>query len=125
MTPFSNPQGRRRTKDTINQRIERSAELGEVLLSQPRTLRSDFVFTLNGKPYYESSLGKFWREACKQVGIAGVRAYDGTRHSFASQLVNRGKSLEIIGEILGHSDIRTTKKYAHIHLDAMRQAMED
>jgi site-specific recombinase XerD len=40
-------------------------------------------------------------------------------------LVNKGKSLEIIGEILGHSDIRTTKKYAHVHLDAMRKAMEE
>jgi site-specific recombinase XerD len=73
----------------------------------------------------ESSLGKIWRTACKEVGIEGVRPYDGTRHSFASQLVNRGKSLEIIGEILGHSDIRTTKKYAHVHMDAMREAMED
>ena len=57
--------------------------------------------------------------------LAGVRAYDGTRHSFASQLVNKGKSLEIIGEILGHSDIRTTRRYAHVHLDAMRMAMEE
>ena len=79
----------------------------------------------HGKPYYESSIGKIWRTACKRVGIVGVRAYDGTRHSFASQLVNKGRSLEIIGEILGHSDIRTTKKYAHVHLDAMRYAMEE
>ena len=55
----------------------------------------------------------------------GVRPYDGIRHSFASQLVNKGKSIEIIGEILGHSDIRITRKYAHVHLDAMRKAMED
>jgi integrase len=112
-------------KDGEERKIPPTKALRELLIAQPKTLRSKFVFTLNGKPYYESSIGKIWRAACNQVGIAGVRAYDGTRHSFASQLVNRGKSLEIIGEILGHSDIRTTRRYAHVHLNAMREAMEE
>ena len=101
-----------------------TSAIKELLIKQPRTLHSDFVFNLNGKAYYESSLGKIWRPACEEVGIEGVRPYDGTRHSFASQLVNKGKSLEIIGEILGHSDPRTTKKYAHVNMDAMLEAME-
>ena len=104
-------------------KIPLTKSLRDLLSRHPRTLRCDFIFTLNGKPYYESSLGKIWRTACKKIGIE-VKPYDGTRHSFASQLVNRGKSLEIIGEILGHSDIRTTKKYAHVSMDAMRKAME-
>jgi len=112
-------------KDGEERKIPMTRALKELLFKQPRTLHSPFVFNLRGKPYYESGLGKIWREACKKVGIEGVRPYDGTRHSFASQLVNRGKSLEIIGEILGHSDIRTTKKYAHVHMDAMRRAMEE
>jgi integrase len=112
-------------KDGEERKIPLTKALRELLLPQPRRLRSKFVFTLNGEPYYESSIGKIWRTACKRFGIAGIRAYDGTRHSFASQLVNKCKSLKIIGEILGHSDIRTTKKYAHVHLDAMRSAMEE
>lgn len=67
---------------------------------------------------------KVWRSACKKIKLEGIRPYDGTRHSFASQLVNKGKSLEIIGEILGHSNTQTTKKYSHVSLDAMRDAME-
>lgn len=98
--------------------------LKEVLLKHPRTLRSPFVFVLNGKPYYESSLGKIWRAACKKAGIENITAYSGTRHSFASHAINDGYSLEIIGEVLGHSDIRTTKKYAHVSMDAMRKLME-
>ena len=105
-------------------KIPMTSAIKKLLIKQPRTLHSPFVFNLNGKPYYESSLGKIWRPACEEVGIEGVRPYDGTRHSFASQLVNRGKSLEIIGEILGHSDPRTTKKYAHVNMDAMLDAME-
>jgi len=54
-----------------------------------------------------------------------VHSYGGTRHSFASQLVNKGKSLYVIGEILGHSDSKTTEKYSHVKIKAMREAMED
>ncbi len=105
-------------------KIPLTEPLKDLLLKQPRTLRSPFVFNLNGKPYYESSLGKIWRSACNKTGIENVTPYSGTRHSFASQLINEGRSLEIIGEILGHTDIRTTKKYSHVSLDAMRKAME-
>ncbi len=87
---------------------------------------SKYVFTMpSGNPYYESSIGKIWRKACKDAKVAPISPYAGTKHSFASQLVNKGKSLEVIGEILGHSDIRTTQKYAHVNMDAMREAMED
>ena len=59
-------------------------------------MRSPFVFTLKVEPYYESSLGKKWRMAREEVELKGVRLYDRARHSFASDLVNKGKSLEII-----------------------------
>jgi site-specific recombinase XerD len=57
-------------------------------------------------------------------GVDRIKLYQGTRHSFASHAINYGYSLEIIGEVLGHSDIRTTKKYAHVSMDAMRKLME-
>jgi integrase len=97
--------------------------LRDVLLRHPKTLRSEFIFNIKGKPYYESAIGKIWRAAAKKVGIQ-IHPYGGTRHSFASQMVSRGISLEIIGTIMGHSDIRTTKKYARVNMDAMRKAME-
>jgi site-specific recombinase XerD len=48
------------------------------------------------------------------VGIAGVRPYDGTRHLFARQLANKGKSIEIIGEILGTLYMGNTKGFVPI-----------
>ena len=36
------------------------------------------------------------------------------RDSFASQLVQKGVSLYVIKELLGHQDLRTTQIYAHI-----------
>ncbi len=98
----------------------------KLLRKLPRSLHSKFVFTMpSGNPYYESSIGKIWRKACKDAKVAPISPYAGTKHSFASQLVNKGKTLEVIGKILGHSDIRTTQKYSHVNMDAMREAMED
>ena len=42
-----------------------------------------------------------------------VRIHD-LRHSFASFLVNNGRSLYEVQKILGHSQARTTQRYAHL-----------
>jgi len=75
-------------------------------------------------PYSESYARKLWNAACKKLGIEGVSLYSGTRHSVASQLVNRGVSLEIIASLLGHTNVRTTQRYSHVVVDAIRKAME-
>lgn len=36
------------------------------------------------------------------------------RHTFASLLVSGGASLEMIGKLLGHSQIKTTQRYAYL-----------
>ncbi len=112
------------TKTGEERKIPLTTALAELFGGLPRLLHVPFVFTYKEKPYYESKLGKLWRKSCKEKNLEGVRLYDGCRHSFASQLVNQNHSLEIIGEILGHSDTRTTRKYAHVSMDAMRAVME-
>ncbi len=52
-----------------------------------------------------------------------ARVYD-LRHSFASIGAGQGLSLLIIGKLLGHTQARTTEKYAHIPDDPLRQAAE-
>lgn len=54
-----------------------------------------------------------WTRIRKAVGIEDVRVHD-LRHSFASFAVNSGASLEAIGAALGHKDVRTTQRYAHL-----------
>ena len=44
------------------------------------------------------------------------------RHSFASFLVNAGRSLYEVQKILGHTQIKTTQRYAHLSQDTLLEA---
>jgi len=50
-----------------------------------------------------------------------ARIYD-LRHSFASIGAGGGLSLQIIGRLLGHTQMRTTQRYAHLADDPLREA---
>lgn len=52
-----------------------------------------------------------------------VRLHD-LRHSFASILVSAGASLPLIGQMLGHTQVQTTQRYAHLFDDPLREAAE-
>lgn len=71
------------------------------------------------KPY--QSFFKSWQTARKRVGLGDVRVHD-LHHSFASFLVNAGRSLYEVQKILGHSQISTTQRYAHLSQDTLIEA---
>lgn len=62
-----------------------------------------------------------WKRICKAGAISGWRIHD-LRHAFASYAANSGKSLPIIGKILGHSQASTTSRYAHLAENPVAQA---
>lgn len=64
-----------------------------------------------------------WHTARCQAGLPQLRIHD-LRHSFASFLVNAGRSLYEVQELLGHADIRTTSRYAHLSRERLREAVE-
>lgn len=64
-----------------------------------------------------------WDTARKQADVPQLRIHD-LRHSFASFLVNAGRSLYEVQELLGHSDIRTTSRYAHLSRERLSEAVE-
>ena len=53
-----------------------------------------------------------------------MRIHD-LRHSFASVAVASGKGLPIIGKMLGHTQVQTTARYAHLAADPVKQAADD
>lgn len=65
-----------------------------------------------------------WGDVLKQAGLTGWRIHD-LRHAFASMMVNSGASLPVVGKILGHSNVSTTQRYAHLEQNPARKAAED
>jgi integrase len=53
----------------------------------------------------------------------GLRLYDASRHSFASQLVNQNVPLKKVSKLLGHSSTKMTEKYAHHELESLRPGL--
>jgi integrase len=74
------------------------------------------------KPYV--SFFSAWNTVRKSVGLSDVRVHD-LRHSFASFLVNSGRSLYEVQRILGHTQIKTTQRYAHLSQDSLLAAANE
>jgi integrase len=74
-----------------------------------------------GKPFVDLKAG--FGLACEKAGISGV-TWHTLRHTFASRLVNRGVDIVTVKELLGHSSISVTMRYAHTNFDSKRAAVE-
>jgi len=67
------------------------------------------------------NLRKPWCRIRKLAGLNDVRIHD-LRHSFAYIGAASGLSLPIIGALLGHSQVTTTARYAHLLGDPLKDA---
>jgi integrase len=84
-----------------------------------------FVNPRTGNPYQEATIGRLWDRVRNLAGIdKSLRLYDATRHSVASNLRKRGADIAAIKDILGHTDIRTTMRYAHADLESKKTSLE-
>jgi len=80
-----------------------------------------YVFHRQGKKV--KSVKEAFKNALKRAGIENFRFHD-LRHTFASRLVQKNVDLYVVKELLNHSDIRTTQRYAHLKLDNLKKAVE-
>ena len=64
-----------------------------------------------------------WEQVRREARLADVRIHD-LRHSYASLLINNGVTLYEVGALLGHSDVTTTSRYAHLTDATLRRATE-
>jgi site-specific recombinase XerD len=94
------------------------------LLKRHRHLRGELVFCArDGRMLVKTECKHpLWR-ACKRAGLRRI-GWHVLRHTFASHLVMRGAVIKAVQELLGHSSITTTMRYAHLSPDARRAAIE-
>ena len=95
----------------------------EILQRQPRSPDQPWVFPSprTGKPFVSIHWG--WDTIRRRAGMPELRMHD-LRHSFASFLVNNGRSLYEVQMLLGHASPQTTMRYAHLSRDSLRNATE-
>jgi integrase len=95
----------------------------ELLSSISRTEGNLNIFPsqVTGRP--SPSLHFPWFRVRERAGLFDVRLHD-LRHSFASFLVNQGVSLYVVQGLLGHTQARTTQRYAHLASDTLSDAAE-
>ena len=89
-----------------------------LLGSIPRVPGSNYAFAnpKTGKPY--KHIFTAWDTARKKAGLSDLRIHD-LRHSFASALINSGRSLYEVQKILGHTQVKTTQRYSHLSQESL------
>ena len=66
------------------------------------------------QPYHEDRVTRKFRRLVDKTGLPRSLTLHSLRHTFASNLVQRGVSLYIVGELLGHTDLEVTRIYSHL-----------
>ena len=90
-----------------------------VLEALPRMGRYVVPGTNPFRPRHD--LQKPWAAVTKRAGLDGVRLHD-LRHSFAAVGAGSGLGLPVIGKLLGHRNVETTARYAHVDANPLRIA---
>jgi integrase len=66
---------------------------------------------------------KPWAKLKEAAGIRNLWLHD-LRHTFASYLLSSGQTLGVVGELLGHASVATTRRYAHLIDTERRRAVD-
>jgi integrase len=94
-----------------------------LLAGLPRIAGNPYVLPGDRAGAHIVNIEKTWRRVRHAAGLDEVRLHD-LRHSFAAVGASAGFSLPLIGALLGHAEVATTQRYAHLANDPVRQANE-
>ena len=103
---------------------ERGIPLNEsaknVILGLQKQVDNPYVFCGDKPGTHLVAIHKIWYRIRKKAGIPDVRIHD-LRHSFASFALKKGVSLYGVSKLLGHKNIATTTRYAHLELEELKK----
>jgi integrase len=111
-----------RSKSGRTRHIPLSDSAVALLARQPRLPNVPWVFpgAIAGKPL--ENVRKCWDQVRAEAGLLPDTRIHDLRHSFASMLVNHGRPIYEVAEILGHNQLSTTKRYSHLQNDRLVEA---
>ena len=92
-----------------------------VLTALPRDPDNPWVIVGRKPGAHPTNLQHPWRRIRARAGLEDMRIHD-LRHSFASRTPALGESPTMIGKLLGHTQVQTTARYAHLVRDSIQNA---
>ncbi len=99
-------------------RIEERLKLGSAYT------KNNLLFPSNTGTYiYARNLTRSWQRALKRLGIPN-RSFHALRHTFASQLIEKGVNIATVSRLLGHASIKTTERYIHVVQSTKTEAVQ-
>lgn len=93
----------------------------KVLKGIPKVPGNPYVITGRKEGEGLKELQHAWRRIRAMAGLSDVRIHD-LRHSYASGALALGEGLPMIGKLLGHTQVQTTARYAHLANDPVKAA---
>ncbi len=100
----------RNTKTDRDRVVPMNEDVRQMLERQPKA--SGYVFPSPRTGERLVDIKYKFDEARKAAGISDFRFHD-LQHTTATRLADAGENVVVIAELLGHGDIRTTKRYSH------------
>jgi integrase len=94
-----------------------------LLRTLPRVEKNPFVIVGKNPGSHLTDLQRPWSRIRCTAGLDDVRIHD-LRHTFASGGLAVGEGLPVIGKLLGHTQVQTTARYAHLAADPVKQAAD-
>ena len=106
---------------TGKRRIPLPREAHEILSALPRVSGNPFVIVGQAEGSHLINLQKPWRRIRQLAGLGDVRIHD-LRHTYASVAMKAGIDPFTLKEIMGHKNLSTTLRYAHLEDEAVQRA---
>ena len=92
-----------------------------MLSAVPRVDGNPFVIPGKKRGKAMHNLNDPWKIVCERAELKDMRLHD-CRHSYASRALALGESLPMIGRLLGHTQVETTARYAHLAEDTVKES---
>lgn len=95
----------------------------DLLDALPRLTGNPYVIAGHIEGQHATDLQRPWRRIRSRAGLHDVRIHD-LRHTYASLAVSGGMPIQMVGRLLGHTQLQTTMRYAHLADDPVLQAAD-
>ena len=105
-------------------RVQLSPRAQAILSQIERLPENPFVIAGEVPKQAITDLQRPWRRIRHEAGIDDVRIHD-LRHTFASIAAMSGQTLYTIGKLIGHTQVQSTARYAHLADRTTRKALNE